>query len=293
MKQEVTEAASVARIVEEIPKTFTVDRQGVLLVPDGMKAQPMKTFADALRERPERRKGTAVFSDEASFTEHAKRFASEHSAIFADVTGRTLTAVLNYHDKGHDGEANHGDHRSAIQLLLSPELLRWSRTGEMDQEAFAALIDERGGDLVSAVAAETTANVMEERFAVRCGSPKEIRETARAFGIHAEEQVDAKVKADGSIAVSFSVENKAPDGRPLDVPGLFLIAIPIFDRAPRADLLAVRLRFSRKREGSTVKVVWRLEIVDLNNELRAAFGAACERIATGTGLPLFMGTPEI
>jgi hypothetical protein len=162
----------------------------------------------------------------------------------------------------------------------------------MDQEAFAALIDERGGDLVSVVAAEQTAKAMEERFATRCGSPKEIRETARSFGIHAEEQIDAKVKPDGSISVSFAVENKAPDGRPLDVPGLFLIAVPIFNRAPRADLLAVRLRFSRKREGSTVKVVWRLEVVDAAHELRAAFGAACERIATDTGLPLFMGTPE-
>ncbi len=289
-----TEAGAVADICEAAPRTVGINRNEVLLVPEGMKPIPMKGFADELLARPQRRKGTASFADEKSFCEHALRFKSEHTAIFANEADLSVAAVLNYHDKGPEGEANWNDHRSAYQLRTSPDFNTWTSTKPMDQAAFAAFIEENGGFIVSPGDAPKMVGEMETRFDVKCGSAKEIREIARAFGIRSDENIDAKVRPDGSATVTFSIEHKQSDGRPLVVPGLFVIAIPIFDRAPLADLLAVRIRFGKSKptDGSAPKILWRLDVVDADLARRAAFGAMVERLGQHTGAPVFLGTPE-
>ncbi|WP_420010598.1 DUF2303 family protein [Tateyamaria sp.] len=82
-------------------------------------------------------------------------------------------------------------------------------------------------------------------------------------------------------------EHKAPDGKPLQIPNLIIIAIPVFmGGAP----YRMPVRFRYRKLGGEVRFI--LSIYNPEKAFEAAFKEAVEAATTETDLPTFMGTPE-
>lgn len=90
---------------------------------------------------------------------------------------------------------------------------------------------------------------------------------------------------DGAHMLEIREDNQATmEGRPIKVPELFLIDIPIFDGEPSC-LMAVRLYYRRAAGG----IKWQVELVDHRRMLRNAIMAAALNVADATDLPLING----
>ncbi|GAA4218506.1 uncharacterized protein YfdQ (DUF2303 family) [Sagittula marina] len=221
-----------------------------------------------------------------------------------------LTTVANYHEHGPrswdavTGEAGAGfaDHRGVYTFPLSEEWKRWMAVSgkELTREELAEFIDNNILDVIEPTpyllnASSSDPAPWEERCATiaekidgRFGQPHELVNLSRQFTIN--ETSDLKVTAnrnDGTTSLQFVNEHKDDEGRPLKLPSLFLIAIPVFDGM---DLYRLTARFSYRKSSSTVK--FRLQVFQPDIALRDAMEGECARAQAATQLPLMWGTPE-
>jgi hypothetical protein len=229
-------------------------------------------------EGPDRRAGTAVHQALESFIEHANRFKAENSAVWADADRRVLYSVLDYHPAGATSPARWGKHRGAYSCPLSEAWKAWGGGAPMSlsQDAFAALLDRRDRELAAG------------KLPIGKEAPSPAALVTLAASLEVYSSAKAKRERDpstGRVKISFT-EEKGLSG---DVapPPFFLIHIPVFqDSEPRPH--EVRLRVVVEDGAATFEV----QIHAAGDVLRAAFGALLERVEAGTGLPVFIGTPE-
>ena len=262
---------------------------------NGLVAVPKAIFAEYL-ENPERRRGTAVMTRLESFIEHVLRFKNAESVIFAkdDRASPGLIAVLDYHDAGADGTPRFGQHRTTFNFPVSDEWKVWARHDgkKMGQVEFAQFLEERIND-VDLVESADDLNEDIQRFIGATGldkiaSPSRLVELSRNLQIHEASTVkSAHNPASGEGVIRFESEHTDAAGQPVDVPGLFVICIPVFahDGYYR---IAARLRYRKGPDGISFWYdLWRADLV-----FDHAFDQACERVKTQTGLPLLIGAPE-
>ena len=110
------------------------------------------------------------------------------------------------------------------------------------------------------------------------------------FGMDTVDQFWMTVKTNrdsGEQEIQFVNEHKAPDGKPLQIPNLIIIAIPVFmGGAP----YRMPVRFRYRKLGGEVRFI--LSIYNPEKAFEAAFKEAVEAATTETDLPTFMGSPE-
>jgi hypothetical protein len=109
-------------------------------------------------------------------------------------------------------------------------------------------------------------------------------------GIKINESAQAVQQVDlqsGEGTLVYQTEHKDGSGNKLEVPPLFLIGIPVFERGTMYRL-AVKLRY-RLREG---KVAWRADLHRPDKVFEHAFDQACGEVRAKTTLPLYHGSPE-
>lgn len=290
----------------------------LLIVPQGFRTESVKKYLDEYRERPERRRGLATFDDLDSFIAHSNRMKDAHSAMFAirDREKPRITTVLDYHElrdeETREGLPRFGEHRSLYAPQTSDEWRAWLKMdGEpMSQGDFAAFIEDRIVDVVSppiayaAWRAQAEATTPEGEplpedpdaairdFAEKVGGSwadaQRLMALSRGLQINADERVKQTVNlSSGEGQIQYESTHKDGAGEPVKVPNLFAIGIPVFRFGP-AYRLAVRLRY-RLRAGA---LVWFYQLYRPDVTFDHAFGEACERARTETGLPLYLGTDE-
>ena len=263
-----------------------------VLTASGIAPVPSAIF-DGYRQTPLRRRGTATLLDLTSLIAHVERFKDEDTILFAtdDREKPSLTAVLDYHRKGAASDPRFGDHRARFAFPLSDEWKAWIAANKkpMAMIEFAAFLEDRIIDVL-----DDASDLPEDmqRFVKAIGgniaSPTKLMEVAVGLKIHEKSNVGETVNlATGEGEISFVSTHTDASGKPLKVPNLFLIGIPVFKNGP-AYRLAARLRY-RKREGGLLfwYELWRHEPV-----FDHAFGEALERVRTETGLPVLLGSPE-
>lgn len=227
---------------------------------------------------PDRRQGVAAHQSIDSFVDHANRFKSKDSAIWANAQKRELVAVLDYHPAGAESPARWGKHRGIYACPLSEAWLAWGAGKELvlDQDAFAALLDQRDRELAAG------------DFPNQKKAPDPALLLTLAANLEVFANTSAKRARDpntGRVKLTF-IEEKGVAGE-LAPPPSFLIAIPVFqDAQPQA--LEVRLRV----EVEDGHAQFHVQIHAAGDVLRDAFNELCTRVATATELPLFVGTPE-
>ncbi|GAN83849.1 DUF2303 family protein (plasmid) [Novacetimonas hansenii] len=292
------------------PKGMMVDRGTdasavVLSVPDGVKLHSVKAFLDENRIVPERRKGTAVFTDVPSFCAHALRFQAVNSVIFAndDRENPSMMSVLDYHEAGPDERTgtHNCEHRGLYRFPLSDEWKAWQafeKRGYVSITDFAEFIENRLLDVMEPISSTPVDGespldaAMRETVAKLGGNLADshrLLELSRGLKVHENSRVAQAVNlSSGEGQMVFQTEHADEKGEPLKVPNLFLIAIPVFanDAAYR---LLVRLRY-RLRGGS---VTWAVERYRADVAFDDAFAGVLLQASGTTQMPVMRGKPEI
>lgn len=266
-----------------------------VLLPNGIRAVDPTEF-DGYRSRPRFRHGTATLTALDSFIEHANRFKAESSAIFAkdDRSQPSLTAVLDYHPEGADSLPAFGKHRGVFRFPLSDEWTAWhAKNGvKMGMADFAEFLEDRLIDVEHPSDISLSDEVM-QGFVDKLGglnklaSPTKLLELSQGLSIHENAVIQNHVKLQsGEGHVEFASEHVDQSGNAVDIPSMFVLAIPVFKNEAFYRVLA-RLRY-RVSGG----IVFWYELWRTDRVFDHAFDEACEKVHQGTNLPVFYGTPE-
>jgi uncharacterized protein YfdQ (DUF2303 family) len=267
-----------------------IDGVTVAARPAGVALESIKKFCDEYLTKPERLKGKAKLETLASFIAHIKRFKDAGSALFAHVGDKPwLFAVYDYNQG--PGAPRFGGHVAEYMFPISREWAVWMAIDgkSMEQGAFAAWIEDHAADVVVPTLPEVAAAVEALRAVeITPGTPTQILTFSRGIDVRVESNVVNRVSLPtGGQKLVFDESIKGAAGEPLDVPGGFIIAIPIFDGGGHY-ALPVRLRL-RVEKG---RVLWSIAILRAADVLRDAVTAAAEKARTDADVPLFYGTPE-
>lgn len=227
---------------------------------------------------PDRREGTAQLQSFVAFCDHANRFKSADSAVWADAAQRKLVSVLDYHPAGAVSKAAWGKHRGVYACPLSEAWGAWGggRALKLDQDSFAALLDARDRELADGKLPNGNA----------APSPSTLITLANNLEVYSK--ADAKRERDpntGRLKISYN-EDKGVSGTVMPPPA-FLVNIPVFqDTTPQP--LEVRLRVTVE-EGHAL---FHVQLHAAADVLRQAFLELCDVAKVSTSLPVFVGTPE-
>lgn len=270
--------------------TLSIDGVTVAAVPSGMKLESVKKLRDEYLTKPERLKGKAKLETLASLIAHVNRFKDAGSAVFAHVGDKPwLFAIYDYNEGPQ--APRFGGHVAEYMFPLSREWAAWMAIDgkPMEQGAFAAWIEDHAADVVVPTIPQAAGAVDALRAVeITPGTPTQILTLSRGIDVRVESNVVNRVSLPtGGQRLVFDESIKGAAGEPLDVPGGFVIAVPLFDGGGHY-ALPVRLRL-RVEKG---RVLWSIAILRASDVLRDAVTAAAEEVRAATGLPLFYGTPE-
>jgi uncharacterized protein YfdQ (DUF2303 family) len=270
------------------------DDTQVVAVPHGFSLESVKRFEDERLLAPARIKGTSLHSTLESFIKHYAAFKDTGTAIFANglMSDPKITAVYNY-SEGAD-KPRFGDHRAILTCTLSDEWNAWSgKSGAaMSQHEFAAFIEDNIGDIQPKPDLSDPANEVLKSVSMMLGyayaGQDEMLLLSR--GIEINESAKAKSAANlrsGERTLEYITEHKDGNGEKLTVPGLFLVAIPVFKDGV-IYRLPVRLRY-RLKDGT---VLWSYDIYRDDKAFKDAYDEICAQIEKEASAHVFVGQPE-
>ncbi|MBK4216115.1 DUF2303 family protein [Paracoccus caeni] len=286
----------------------------IIAAPEGIKLHDLtKQHRDA-REAlvPLQRTGKATLHDLDSLIDWTNRFKSDATALFGQITPTPkLTTVIDYHGEGAstvdplngDPTASYGRHTGTYHFPVSEEWKRWTAISgkALDKDVFGEFIEENAKDFLDPTPALLGNNTdSAEQWEIRMieiaakvqgrfGQYAALNMLSREFKAHEVGHLNVSTNRDtGEAHVQFLTEHRDPDGQPLKLPNLFMIAIPVFEEGALYRLAA---RFRYRKAGSEVKFIVTLYNPDvaLRDAAREAMRSAHER----TSVPLMMGVPEI
>lgn len=288
----------------------------IMLVPKGLEAKSVRPFLEEYRQRPDRREGTAVMQDLDSFIALTNRFKDDNTALFADASGTSpsLLAVLDYHERVNilpalgdteglaefhpDALPRFGRHRVLYEFPLSDEWKAWTTNNgrKMTQTEFASFLEDRGIDILPPPTFEgeiSEADAHLQRLATlingRFAGPERLMDLSRSLAVHENAKVAAATNlSSGEGSITFETEHTDSAGQKLEVPNLFCVAIPVFEHGARYRVV-VRLRY--RKNGSSLN--WFYDLYRADTVFDDALRQACAKAREETGLPLFLGKPEV
>lgn len=284
-------------------------------VPDGMHHVDLTRQIDdlATKLQPWRRTGTAKLTDIASLIDWANRHKGPTSALFAD-TGETpsLTCIADYLGAGEpimdaisrDPKASHMRHRAVYAFPLSPEWKLWNAVSGnlLDGAEFGEFIEANAKDFLDPTPALLAGAAPEggvadwerqmldivRQLQGKFGQYATLMQLARSFDVYEISNVKATLNRDtGESSIQFVNEHAQPDGQPITIPNLFMVAIPIFENGAA---YRIPVRFRYRKAGAGVKFIIQLHNPDIY--LRDAVDEALALATEQTELPLFRGRPE-
>jgi hypothetical protein len=272
-----------------------------------------KTRTAAEYLKPARRIGTAKLKDLASLIDWANRFKGDTSALFAknDITDPQLTCIADYHASGPadpvtitgDGTARHCHHRAVYDFPLSKEWLAWAAVDgkALDKDDLGEHIEAQAMDIMDPTAAilskkEGSENEPWENRLIRTGLQLQSRygqlyemlDISKRFSVYETSDLTAETNRNtGEQEIHFLNEHKTADGKPVNIPNLIIIAIPVFEGGAPYRMV---VRFRYRKMGGAVKFF--LTMYNPEKAFDAAFEEATSEAIAKTDLPLFMGAPE-
>jgi hypothetical protein len=274
---------------------------------DGVKAIPASTF-DTYRFAPRERTGVARVTRLRSFIDHVNRFKTSDSAVFANESDATpqLVAVLDYHESVNEGEGDDavtkldaqprfGRHRTAFCFPMSDEWKAWTGASGtlMGMVDFAKFLEDNIVNVQAVDAATQFSEALTAFIATvpnsTMASPTKLMALATGLKVNEASTVqEVRNLSSGEGQVKFTSEHRDDAGGQLKVPGLFIIAIPVFAASNDLYRIAARLRYRKTPDGIVFWYdLWRTDLV-----FKHAFDEACEQVIEETALPLFYGSPE-
>lgn len=266
----------------------SIGRSGVLPV-------PVSVF-DEYQTNPRWRHGAARFTSIDSLIAHVNRFKDADSVLFAvdDRQKPAITGVLDYHPAGASSGPRWGAHKSVFDFPLSDEWKAWAAMDKkpMRMADFAVFLEDRIVDVLDLIHGEDKLPEDLQKFVNAVGgriaSAAQLLEISIGLKVNEKSAVEeAFNQSTGEATLHFAAEHVDGSGRPLKVPNLFLIGIPVF-KNDQFYRIAARLRYRKTTEG----LVFWYELWRADRVFDTAFREGCERVRVETDLPLLFGTPE-
>ena len=242
------------------------------------------------RLHPKRKHGTANLQTLGSLIDLTNRHKTENSAVFVDLNWRkpSMTTVIDYHEAKNGGIADFLSHRIHYEFPLSEEWKVWiSKDGEfMDQEKFAYFLEDRIPDLASPSDADV-ANI-ERDFSCTVANPNQLVELSRKMQVNVESKVKVNhTLQSGERQLQWEENHVGSDGKPVTVPGMFILSIPVFFMGD-AVRIPVRLRY--RVSGGNVH--WCYQIYRPDQIITQHLEHSVSDVKAATELPCFAGKPE-
>jgi uncharacterized protein YfdQ (DUF2303 family) len=253
--------------------------------------ETLATLFEPYRIHPARKAGTAEVQTFEAFVNLVNRHKTEDSVIFADADWKkpSFTAIVDYHQDVSGGLAGNGKHRVHYAFPLSEEWKKWIESDgqPMKQEAFAWFLEDRVAELSSPEDSEKI--TYEAQFATTIATPAHLVELSRGLQV----RVDAKIKAahtlqTGEGQITWEETHNDADGKPLKVPGLFMLNIAPFFMGEKVRI-PVRLRY-RTQAGA---VTWFYQIYRPDLHITEHVRSTLADARAKTELPTFEGRPEM
>lgn len=312
-----TEAISDPRSDELLGETKAFDLTVAHLVslPGHRKIEDLTRFHREAAEflKPSRRKGTARLANLQSLITWTERFKGDNSVLYANPNMQqpTLSCIADYHEAGPssplsptgDPKARHCHHRAVYDFPLSDEWKAWTGiSGEpIEKDTLGEFIEAQAKDVMDPTPAIIANRISEDnepwenrlietaqKIEGRFGQLTQLLAMSKQFQVFETSNLKIQTNRDtGEQEVQFLSEHKTPEGKPLAVPNLIIIAIPVFEGgAP----YRMPVRFRYRKVGGSVRFI--LSIYNPEKAFKAAFEEATTEATEATSLPLFFGTPE-
>lgn len=279
-----TENDSVIRIAQEAARAQAdateLELGKVYAYPTAGGPQIVDMGKDAYLDRlptPQRKQGTTVVEDVASFLTYYRKHADEHSETYVNVDQLRITTVLNAH--AADGP-RWGDHRLTLQLRTTRAWQAWTaHDGRwLPQREFAEHIEERLEDIREPAAAEMLelAQSFQAKTTVKFASGTRL--ASGDMNLNWEETTDATAGNKGQIKI----------------PATFKLAIPCLElpvlegEDPTVYGIEARFRYRIERGGG-LAIGYLLN--DPSPVLRDAVLAVVEGVEQALGVQVLRGTP--
>ncbi len=297
------------------PDGLDFTKPHLITVPDKRRVEDLSRYHRETAEylKPARRKGTARFADLASLIAWSNRFKGKTSAMFAkpDMKAPTLTCIADYHAPGAvDVTAPTGDptampclHRAIYDFPLSDEWKAWMAiSGQpMDKDDLGEFIEANAKDIMDPTPAVLKLSASEknepwenrliltaQQIEGRYGQLSQLLAMSKKFQVFETSDLKVSTNRDtGEAEIQFLNEHKDADGKPLNIPNLIIIAIPVFLGGA---LYRMPVRFRYRKSGAQVKFI--LSIYSPDKAFDAAFDEAISEAEQATELPVFLGSPE-
>lgn len=258
--------------------------------PKGATLISVQAEAEKYRLAPKARRGTAKALTLESFIALVNRHATEHSVVFADTTWTkpSFTAVIDYHPTEPRGGADFGKHRILYDFPLSEEWKAWVKMDgqQMSQLDFAVFLEDRIAELSAPMDAEKAA--LERDFATTIATPADLIQLSRKLHVTVESKVtNAHTLQSGAGQIQWEEEHKGDDGKPITVPGIFLLNIAPFFMGGKVRI-PVRLRYRAKGT-----ITWSFHIYRPDEHVTDRVRTDLDTVARETERPVYEGAPEM
>lgn len=242
------------------------------------------------RQHPARKSGQAVAQTFDAFCNLTLRHKTEHSVIFANMDWKkpTLTTIIDYHELAQ-GHPDFGKHRIHYAFPLSDEWQKWVAGDgiKMDQGDFAWFLEDRVAELSSPTDEEKLQ--YERDFATTIATPAQLVELSRGLQVNVESKVKASTTLQsGEGQIAWEETHNGADGKPLKVPGIFMLSIAPFFMGDK-----VRIPVRQRYRPAGGKVTWFYQIYRPDQFITQHVRDVLFDANVRTELPTFEGTPEM
>lgn len=276
-------------------------------VPNGSTLQSVKKLLDEYQDRPDRRVGTDKVQDLKTLIEWTNRHKDAGSVVFCDTTRDkpNLLTIVDYHheataEKSGDETARFRAFRALYEFPLSEQWKAWKKVDGvvMDQADFAEFLEDRALDLIAPDIGQDGAGVEIKKLPPqvaqllgllggRCALPQDIITLSKGLSITANARTAQRIDVNtGEGSLMFEEQHVGDGGQKITVPKLFMICIPVFDKAPFHYRIPVRIRY---RLSGGIK--WIFTLFGADDVIDMAIKEAAEHVREGTEAPLFYGVP--
>ncbi len=296
-------------------QTIKRDRDGdvpFIVTDDGRElhsVQKLVTEFERTQPTPYRRRGTYKAADIASLLRWMTSQAQDDSPVFGvgleALNGEwrepklALVGIGNY-STDIENPAWH-DFSARYDFPVSIQWKTWARfhaeEGDpaakwFDQAEFAEFIESRIHELSTPqrneALSEAVTRFLEASGKKDAASPAELFKLSRDLKIFSDSKIETKIDLQsGETVMQYSEEHTGPSGRPVKIPSLFYIRIPVFFGQPPV-LIGVKLRY-RAGRGS---IVWSYSLFAPELIVADEFAKACDQV-TKEGRTLYLGAPDI
>jgi hypothetical protein len=186
--------------------------------------------------------------------------------------------------------ARWGEHRALYEFPISDEWKRWKALDGVfqKQDDFAQFIRDNVLSVGAPEKAKDKARDIADTLEIKFCTAQRLMSLSRGLRVHANVDYEEKVNLQtGEASLFFKEEHTDENGEKLDVPGGFLIHIPIFTDAPAWQLTAL-LEYRRSADK---RLAWRFKIYRADQAFEAAVKSEAERVKKAVGLAVLLGKP--